>query len=112
MKFAFTQWMQNVSLWKATNDIDKTFFGEISSFALLTTERWIKSGVDPVTVRVQTITKEAPVAPADFGSLFYLRVLGVQQTGNIASDIYATPEYEKLVEALRKQNVAPTQPEN
>jgi len=102
-KFQFAQWMMNVALWKLENDINKAPMGKISSFALLSSNKWIKINADPVSFRVQTITKEAPLAPVDWTSQLFLVALGVQQTGDIHADIYAGPEYESLVADLKKQ---------
>jgi hypothetical protein len=103
MKLAFAQNLQNVALWKANNDISKTFFGEISSFALLIMTRWVKCGADPVRMKVQTITKESPVAPVDWVSQLFLHAFGVYHTGDIVRDIYAGVEYEKMVNDWKKQ---------
>lgn len=103
MKFAFSQQLQNVALWKANNDIRKTPTGKISSFVLLTMDRWVRNGANPVRMKVQTVTKESPVAPVDWASRLFLNAFGVYKTGDITRDIYADAEYEKIVEDWKKQ---------
>ena len=84
------------------NDIDKTLTGKISSFALLSTRRWVRTNTNPLSVEIQTITKEYPLSPSNLTSLLFLTVMGVLRTGDINRDIYATPEYEAMIADFKK----------